>query len=384
MENHKTYIDSLIAGFFTGSLSEDGMEALNRWLDEDVSHRKEFSELRSSWIMAGHESGKKSFDARAGWFAVEQSIKPGKVKWLKRFSPLWYAASLLLCFTLGSVAYAIALRQEPVQQTVLTTATTIRVPLGAKSNVTLPDGSLVWLNAGSEITYSPGFGMESRDLQLTGEAFFDVKSDSTKPFNVHTSGITVKALGTRFNVKAYPEDNMIATTLEEGTVDIMIQTASGGKTQSIKLKPKEQLVIQKNVKIQKAATPGHAGHAREKVQEAVLQAASINDVIIRPNVKTELSTSWKDSKWVINDEPLALFAENLERRYNLHIDFISEELKDYNFSGTFENETVEQILTALSLAAPVNYKFNKNNVELSLNQKDKDKFMKILKNRIKT
>ena len=371
-------MDSLIAGFFTNSLNDNDLEKLNRWLEEDESHREEFGRLRSCWIMAGYETGKKSFDARRSTqFVVEQRIngKTGRIKWM---TPLWYAASLLFCFALGATVTSLATRNRQAQPVPLATAasTTISVPLGAKTKITLPDSSSVWLNAGSTLSYSSGFGLENRDLQLTGEAFFDVKSNPLKPFNVHTAGMTVKATGTRFNVRAYPNDPILAATLEEGIVDVEILTPVEKTRSSVRLKPKEQLVIHKT---EKAIKTGKPDQTPEKVQKTDTPELAINEVVVKPNVNTVLSTSWKDPKWIIRDEPLALFAENLERRYNLQIHFASEELKEYNFSGTFENETVEQILTALSLAAPVNYKFNKNHVELSMNYKDKAKFTKILK-----
>jgi ferric-dicitrate binding protein FerR (iron transport regulator) len=382
MENSKTDNESLIAGFLTDSLSKDEMKKLTGWLDEDPSHRKEFVVLRSAWIMAGYETGVQSFDSRSGWLTVDRRIKKGEKLWIKRFAPLWYAASLLICFALGTTAALLVTRGEPVQSDTQAVAasTTIYAPLGAKSNITLPDGSSVWLNAGSTVSYSSGFGVENRDLQLTGEAFFDVKSDSLNPFNVHTSGITVKAFGTLFNVRAYPDDPTLVATLEKGRIDVVIQSSSGGTTssQTVQLKPKEQLVIRKTSKTIEAEMPAPV-RVQETIQATVPPEPVFEEMIIKPNVITELSTSWKDRHWIIRDEPLALFAENLERRYNLRISFASEELKRYNFSGTFENETVEQILTALSLAAPVNYKFDKNNVVLSLNLKDRDKFDKVLK-----
>jgi len=387
MENNKSDIDSLIAGFLTHSLNEEEAQRLSRWLDEDVSHRKEFSRLRSTWIVAGHEEDEKKFDPQQNWMSIEKRIKPGSFMWNSRFAPWWYAASLLVCFALGAVVTLYFSREtQAPQATMATTATTVSAPLGSKSNIILPDGSTVWLNAGSEIYYSSDFGIENRNLQLTGEAFFDVKSDSLNPFHVHTSGMTVKALGTRFNIKAYPDDPTMVATLEEGIIDVEIQTSSGGKitSQSVQLKPKEQLVIQKtlnNAIIAKSAPDPVQKIVQKTVQKTAIRQSDIKQVIITPNVKTELSTSWKDSKWIIRDEPLGLFAGSLERRYNLHIQFASEELYEYNFSGTFENETVEQMLTALSLAAPINYKLDKNHVVLSLNQKDKEKFNKILKSK---
>ena len=378
-----TEIEYLITGFFTDSLNEDEMKRLIHWLDEDALHRKEFGRLRSSWIMAGYESGKKSFNSGQGWLSIGQKIKPERSLRLISLAPLWYAASLMVCIALGAVIALYTPKNElELQATRLITTTTISAPLGAKSNITLPDGSRVWLNAGSEIQYSSDFGNENRDLQLTGEAFFDVKSDSLKPFNVHATGMIVKALGTRFNVKAYPDDITMVATLETGAINVEIMISSGGTitSRAVKLKPKEQLVVQKNPIEGTNAASAHV-HIHETSQEIAIPLKDIKEMVIASNVQTELSTSWKDKKWIISDEPLALFAENLERRYNLQIRLDSDELKAYNFSGSFENETVEQILTALSLAAPINYKLDKNNVVLSLNQKNKEKFNKILKSK---
>ena len=248
--------------------------------------------------------------------------------------------------------------------------------MGSKSNITLPDGSVVWLNAGSMLTYPADFGMETREIQLTGEAFFDVKSDSLMPFLVHTGEMTVRAKGTRFNVKAYPDDEMMVATLEEGKLDVLIQATEKSPEQRVELTPKQQFVI---LKSQLQNSPA------EKKQTTIAKlpsAASGSKVAIKsgrviPNVKTELATSWKDAQWIVADAPLSSFAADLERRYNVEIHFDTEELKNYKVTGSFENETVEQIFLALSLAAPVNYKINKNQVMLSLNKANKDKFKRI-------
>lgn len=387
MGNSQKKIESLFIGFFTNSLNKDELEQLWQWLDKDVSHRKEFDDLRSAWIMAGHNSGKQSFDIGQSWLAIEQRIKPARFMWFKHFNirPLWYAASLIICFGLGAGMFLFTSQKKHAEHSAFitkTATTSIHVPMGSKTSVVLPDGSTVWLNADSEIHYSSVFGLENRDLHLTGEAFFDVISDSIKPFNVHAAGITVKAYGTRFNVKAYPDDLTLAATLEEGNIDVVIPSFSDGKSssKSVKLRPKEQLVIYKVPNESKIATPSQ-GSDKKHIREIEVKKTVIKEVTIKPNVKTELLTSWKDPKWIISDEPLATFADNLERRYNVNISFASEELKEYNFSGIFENETIEQILTAMSLAAPVNYLFDKNNVVLSLNKKDQEKFKKILKNK---
>ncbi len=378
-------IQELIVGFLNGSLSDNELNRLNDWLDQDRAHLDEFNRIRSAWVLGSHKTVKSNFNASVSWLRLKREIEkktgissPAVIPvYLK---PLRYAASLFICFALGAAVTAVVMRDRSVEPAATESTTIITAPLGSKSNITLPDGSNVWLNAGSTITYSAEFDKENREINLTGEAFFDVKSDSLKPFHVHTSGMTVRAKGTRFNVKAYADDNTMAATLEEGRLDVVIRIPGKADLHPIVLKPKEQLIVQKS-QSETGQMTTERGASSLLSKQTTPNSLPIKEVTIRPNVKTELSTSWKDEKWIIDDEPLVLFVTDLERRYNLEIVFASNELKDYKFSGTIENQTAEQILTALSLAAPVNYKFDNNNVVLSLNQKDKEKFSKILKSK---
>ena len=384
MENEQNFpeseIQELMAGFFSRSLNRQDMKRLNAWLEQDPSHVETFNRMRSAWIVGHHQAGKKHFNADTGWPQLKQRITAArKLRFAKWMTPMRYAASLALCISLTAALMMMA-RSRPVTEVVnrlldedrergVIVHSTVQVPLGSKSKVTLPDCSSVWLNAGSTIHYPADFGMDARELQLVGEAFFDVKSDSLIPFLVQTVGMTVRAKGTRFNVKAYPDDEMMIATLEEGKLDVLFQTSGKDRMQEITLSPNQQFIVWKS--------------QTEKAQTitADLQPSSIPevDIISRrviPNVKTELATSWKDAQWIVADEPLYLFAADLERRYNLNIRLTSEELKNYKITGTFEKETVEQILRMLSLAAPVDYQINKNQVVLSVNKTKKEKFQR--------
>ena len=371
-------IHELMIGFFSGTLNNKEMKRLNEWLEQDKRHLDVFNRMHSAWILWHHDAGKKNFDVPTGWASLKQRITGNdRSRFTKWITPMRYAASLALCMATTAVVMMLATRSKPVEiagnatfSSVSTpSSTTIQMPLGSKSNVTLPDGSSVWLNAGSTLVYPADFGIQRRELQLTGEAFFIVKSDSLMPFNVHTTGVTVRALGTRFNVKAYPNDKTITATLEEGVIDVLLSKSK----QSVQLKPKEQLVIsksqQENHQLEKIQKPGQPTSTLP-----VLPEVAIKDMNVSSNVQTELATSWKDAQWIIADMSLELLATDMERRYNLKIRFDSDELKRYKFTGIFENETVEQILTALSMAAPVNYHLNKNNVTLILNKTAKEKF----------
>jgi ferric-dicitrate binding protein FerR (iron transport regulator) len=367
-------IQGLITGFLSGALSEQEQKQLSSWIEQDKAHLETLNRMRSAWIVCRHEAGRKAFDAQGNWPALNQRITTiGRSRFARSITSARYVASLALCIAL-TVAVMVLTRNQPASITSSATplATTINIPLGSKSNIVLPDGSTVWINAGSTLTCPADFGVATRELRLTGEAFFVVKSDSLMPFDVHAEGLTVRALGTRFNVKAYPDDDMMAMTLEEGMIDVRVQ-ASG---QSVKLKPKEQLVVRKSP--QHHIRPGEKTQTAGQSPVSTTSAPNIREIILHPNIKTELATSWKDAQWIIVDEPLSTFVTALERRYNLEIHFDSDELKNYKFTGTIENETVEQVLAALSMAVPANYHFNKNSVVLCLNKAANEKYNEML------
>ncbi|GHU89638.1 anti-sigma factor [Bacteroidia bacterium] len=364
----------LISGFFTGSLDESELIRLKKWLEEDPKHLARFNRIRSAWILAGKEIGTGNFDSDSSWNILKPRIiteENGAKSFRWKFF-LRYAASLFICFSLGATL-TLWWENRNITKTSVLAATEISVPLGSISTVTLPDGSRVWLNAGSKVIYQEDFGIDNREIQLEGEAFFDVYTNPEKPFIVKTSDISVRAFGTRFNVKAYPEEKAILTTLEEGKVDVVFHNDKNRS--SVLLKPNEQLVFYKSDKNKKEEKTNTDKQSKE---DPVLPPP---DVKVE-HVKVQLSTSWKDDKWVIDNMPLHLLAPDLERRFNLNIRIVSDDLNNYRITTTIANETAEQILKALSHAIPVDYTINKNKVELTLNKKNQDKFRNVLKNKI--
>ena len=118
----------------------------------------------------------------------------------------------------------------------------MEAPLGSRTKLTLPDGTLVWLNAGSRITYSQGFGVGNRKIELIGEGYFEVKRNEEVPFLVKTNSLLVKVLGTKFNFRNYPEDEEVVVNLLEGSVALH----NGIKTmQDIYLNPEEKVILNK-------------------------------------------------------------------------------------------------------------------------------------------
>lgn len=234
---------------------------------------------------------------------------------------------------------------------------TITVPYGSKSMVDLPDGSKVTLNSGSYLKYSANFGVNTRSVEFEGEAYFDVFKDKKTPFIVSTSGIHIKVLGTTFNVKSYPEDKNIETTLVTGAIEIFNDKNKKHSTNHIYLKPNQKISIPKN----------NSSH-QEQIENINSEPVKILEItpksILETDINTANYTAWKDNKLVFDNERFSDIMIKMERWYDITIEIHSPEISDYRFSGKFEKETLQQSLEALSLIAPIRYKIIKDKVEI--------------------
>lgn len=208
---------------------------------------------------------------------------------------------------------------------------------GFRSQVLLPDGSKVWLNAGSKLDYPKQFNGKTRDVQLQGEAYFEVTKDSEKPFFVHTKSFDIKVLGTGFNVRAYLDEDSAVTSLVHGSVEVIV-----GKKEkrTILLHPNEKITLPMNAGIDDEAkaindTPGVAD--LHKVKEKM--------VTVEDTVQSE--TAWINDKLAFKKMPLENVALLLEKWFDTDIRFKNENKKALRFSGVYEKEDLEYILYTL-------------------------------------
>ncbi|MCE5347350.1 MAG: FecR family protein [Bacteroidales bacterium] len=372
-------IELLIISYLTGSISERDLVRLQEWINVSKENRDYFNILKDSWILSG-EKNKDSFkNNEESWNKFSHKLSDTRLG-LKRQEEvnltkyLKLAASWLLIFSLGSaVTWWITGSQKKKASTTTAENRTIEIstPLGARSMIKMPDSTQIWLNAGTTITYSEDYGHQTRTLHLNGEAYFKVSKDTRHPFIVNTQGIIIRALGTSFNVKAYPEENTISATLEEGKIDVRTLNMAA-KDEHVLLNPKEKLIYHKETK----ETERSAENSEEKIR-TVRGQVKLKEINILSNVRTELYTSWKDARWIIDREPFRTLAPMLERRFNLKIIFDDEQLKNLKFTGIIENETVDQILKAVKLTAPIDYRINKDTLRLSLDLASKEEFKRI-------
>ncbi len=230
---------------------------------------------------------------------------------------------------------------------------------GSKTQIQLPDGSTVWLNASSSITYDKNFGKSIREVNLSGEAFFDVTKDSSHPFIIHTNVIDIKVLGTAFNVRSYPGDANTETSLIRGKVEVTVKNRSNEK---VYLEPNEKLIVaNNNVTVNKSTI------AQTPVKSASEKPIySVQHLTYYPVDSTIIETSWVDNKLIFQEnETFGEVALKMERWYGVKINFSDEEVSQIRLFGSFTNETVSQALDALRETFGFNYKISGNVITIT-------------------
>lgn len=260
----------------------------------------------------------KGIDVEKNWHQLHARIHHRKQKsqlliWIRNI------AAILLLPLLGLSAYLYyqtnTLKSKSVGLLETTTA------YGVRTKITLSDGSEVWLNSESTLSYPERFTEDKRQVTLSGEAFFKVKSDKDHRFDVQTSdGITVSAYGTEFNVQAYAEEPDIKATLAEGH----IQIDQINQPASQELIPGEQAV--------------YSRHTQQ------MQVRKVNLLV---------ETAWKDGKLIFRRTPMEEIAKQLSRHFNVNIQLQGKEIFDYTYSATFTTETLAEILSLLEKTAPI-------------------------------
>lgn len=220
---------------------------------------------------------------------------------------------------------------------------------GETKSMLLPDGTSITLNAGSTIDLAADFNLHTRELQLSGEAYFDVAHNRDKPFVIHTPLMDVKVLGTSFNVKSYPEDRIAETTLIEGSVEVQLKHAN----EKVMLRPSEKITLSPKPTQKKES---------EKLQEQLYKVQSVRYDQTDSSIA---EISWKASKLVFIDDRFEEMAKMLERLYNVHIRFMSDEVRDFRYTANFQNKDIRQVIEALRLSRPFKYVINNNEIIIS-------------------
>ncbi|MGN6435077.1 MAG: FecR family protein [Agriterribacter sp.] len=232
---------------------------------------------------------------------------------------------------------------SPYKEAIYHEKNEVSTKTGSNSKIVLPDGSTVWLNAGSSIEYDKNFDREIREVSLNGEAYFDVTKDPERPFIIHTQKINIRVLGTAFNVKSYANDNHSETSLIHGSIEV---TMKDHPEEKIIMKPSEKLVVMNDAL--------SLSQPNTKTTEST-PSVVVSKINYLPADGTVIETSWIDNRFIFRDKKFADLAHEMERKYGVEFRFDDKEAEQLMFSGNFKRETVEQVLQALQLANYFDY-----------------------------
>ncbi len=325
-----------------GELSEEEEIKLNKWLDKNPSNREHLDLLSNIWststgypeiVNMDDEKQKiwKRLQSENGhsMFSKAKSVSITKII-------LRYAAVFIVFLGLGYVFWA------NVYSEVNTQCVTLKMierknPLGQKSTIHLPDGSTVWLNAGSQLSYSSDFNHTSRKLKLDGEAYFEVEKNPEIPFEVFTDDLVITALGTSFNVKALGDKDIEKIALNTGKVKIECLDTINNRCIPSYLKPGDQAFFNN--------------------QNGNISISDIND---------SDPFGWKDGRIVFHHATFYEVIEVLSRWYNVEFEIDGTLKQDWNYSSVFENMVLENVLQSLEFSEKIKYKMNGSTIEIKL------------------
>lgn len=325
------YYDELITGYLNRSLTPEQEKELGRWVAADDSHKKYYYEMTELWLSSfdKHPENKRKNEAVFRRFAEQAGLHRQRNLFLRKYSQI--AASLLIGVFLGTSG--LYLFNQSGRQNDQAMVRTIEVPLGSRSRLQLEDGTIVWLNAGSKFSCQPGFSQKNRQVTLEGEGYFEVARNEKLPFIVNAKEIDVKVLGTKFNVKAYSDEQEIAVTLAEGSVNMIDKAVPSN---SVIMVPQQQAVYNKQT-------------GKTEVRK----------------VSTDAICQWTTGAHFFNEVGFDEITGQLEKAFDVTFIFRNPERRQLRFYGEFRStDTLDDILTIMSSSEKFTYRRTNNIIEI--------------------
>ncbi|RIJ50002.1 FecR family protein [Maribellus luteus] len=356
---------SLVIKYLGGEIDEVQKKKLFEWVYATPANEKLFYNLKDIWETARYESITRNTQTDKEWDKfISKAIKEETKSYNRRLvtmqvvkKVLQIAAIIIITFGIGFYTKNLIPQSQEY--------TTLNVPYGAKTQLELADGSKIWVNSGSKLTYPTKLNEKEVNIFLEGEAYFDIVKDKSRKLNVKTSTISIQVIGTAFNVKSYENEDIVETTLVRGEISILGKVGNKSINHAVVLKPNQQATLVKGKQnIQVNEVQDEASNViPDKVDtkiKPIQPALTINE-----EVDVIDFTSWKNNKLVFKSERFEDLAIKIERWYNVRVIWKDEELKNTLYTGVFEKETIEQALHALSLSSPFKYQITKNEITIT-------------------
>lgn len=320
-----------------GESTEEDLHLVDNWLNENKNNKKIYNTLLEMW-----NSEKLTTENQQSLF---DSVKRKITVYENRPKIRFYTTNLfkiaavgILLITLNLAFYIFQEKPEPEK----VAWQEIVVPRGNRMKITLPDSTSIWLNNETKFRYASNFSSTNRQVELSGEAYFDVYHDSAHPFTVKIGEKQIKVYGTRFSVNAYPEDQFIETSLISGSVVFENDTEINGKTE-FKIEPGNSLYYNKQSK-----------------------------TVENKKIQSSFYEYWEKGMYSFKDERFETLAIKLKRIFNVEVVFEDEFLKNKTYTGTINiNDNIFIFMEAIRRTSvqPIEYRFNNNMIYVKLKNK---------------
>lgn len=328
------HILALMARKLSGEATAEELETLEQWLAQDRDAAERFKLMQQHWEQAGKASEADTeaalqrmllrLDLPAAPLVNKRSIR-------MRWPVVRMAASVILVAVAGLLWF---LLQRPFHKNDGRVLVEKHNAKGIKSTIELTDGSKIWLNADSRISYPPVFAGNTREVYLHGEAFFEVAKNPLRPFIIHLANGTIRVLGTSFNVRAYDNEKLVETSVATGKVAFIPNyTRSGKKRDTIFLTPNNKV--------------------RYLIGEEELRTTPTSVVDDK---------AWTEGRLVFHAASLEEIATVLERNFGKKIIFVNDHPRNYHLTGSFQNNSLEEILFYFSRTKDFSYKITNTEV----------------------
>jgi ferric-dicitrate binding protein FerR (iron transport regulator) len=326
MSLNENVVYELIVKSLSGQLDADESAKLDLWINEDISHKQEYNDYVAIWERSNKMAFSSTIDVSA---SLEKTKSVAGIRDRKfRLVPILYQAAAILVLALLLSLFLDKLKKpNPQISNDKIVYQQIKAPYGTQANVELPDGTFVNLNSGSTLRFPASFnGMNTRQVELTGEAMFSVEKDAKKPFIVHANNIQIKVLGTVFNVNAYRSNTAFSVALIEGSIEIQRRNSRGAD---------EVFKMQKN--------------------QVCTYDTQKDQFSFETEHNLEQYTAWTEGKILFYNDNVNTVIEKLENWYNVNIEIADTKIEKYRFTGVFVDEPLEQVLNILSMTSDMKY-----------------------------
>lgn len=318
-----TEIISLFEKYIAGHAAADEQAALVEWIG---SSRVIDALLMNELQNAGSELPKELAEKMLAQIKTKAGIKARR---RQRFSYYAFAVAAAIALIIGLVKLP-QIRDYLNRGELMAE---IAVETGQKAQIALPDGTKVWLNSGTHLSYPSNFNIKDRKIRLSGEAYFEVARDTDRTFELQLAGMSITVLGTSFNVEAYEDSDMIVATLVEGSI--------------------------------KATTP--AGEYIQKPNEILSYDKSSGIVTLTKSADALLACDWRNNDLVMNNESLDSIVHRLEKLYHVNIEIADPNISSMRFTGSIPNgnSSLNTVLEFISVSANISYSYSGDSIILS-------------------